>query len=166
MGIFTKLFKCFTYLILYSCFCCFPALANFFSSEFSAKTIATLPKAIDVRNFLIQNISGSSQILPLIGSDSDGTIASFKILTLPNASAGILYLNGVAVSINQAITPSQAKQLQFEVQSSYTGTASFTFTVTDNEGLSDASSATFTIPVTPMTVHYWFAPGAAWVRIY
>lgn len=113
----------FTYLILFFFFdCCLPVFANFFSSEFNIKAVASPPEAIDVNNFLIQNISGRSQILPLIGKDSDGSVFSFKVLTLPAAAAGTLYLNNVAVIINQVISPAQAKQLQFEVQTTFTGT--------------------------------------------
>ncbi|MDO8992148.1 MAG: SprB repeat-containing protein, partial [Daejeonella sp.] len=85
---------------------------------------------------------------PLIGSDSDGTIISFKILSLPNNLHGTLYLNNVIVSVNQVLNPVQAKQLQFEVKSTFTGTASFAFTATDNDGNSDDSAAIFSIPVT------------------
>ena len=63
------------------------------------------PVASNVSNFLIQNISGRSQILPLIGTDADGTISSFKILSLPAASAGKLYLNNALVTVNWAQIP-------------------------------------------------------------
>lgn len=116
--------------------------------EITARLNSAPPLAIDVKNFLIQNISGRSQILPLIGSDADGTIASFTILSLPSNAHGTLYLNNVAVTKNQVLNPVQAKQLQFEVKSTFTGTASFTYTVTDNNGNSAVSAATFSIPVT------------------
>ncbi len=119
---FWKHLRRFTYLILFFFVCCLPVFASFFSSEFNLKAVASPPEAIDVNNFLIQNISGRSQILPLIGKDSDGSVFSFKVLTLPAAAAGILYLNDVAVIINQVISPAQAKQLQFEVQTTFTGT--------------------------------------------
>jgi len=125
-----------------------PVFAYFFNSENNRKLVSSPPTAININNFPIQNISGRSQILPLIGSDSDGSIISFKILSLPNNAHGILYLNNVAVSVNQDLNPVQAKQLQFEVKSTFTGTASFTYTVTDNDGLSDNSAGIFSIPVT------------------
>jgi hypothetical protein len=111
-----------------------PVFANFFNLENSKKLVLSPPIASNINNFPIQNISGRSQILPLIGSDSDGTIVSFKILSLPNSAHGILYLNNVLVSVNQVLNPVQAKQLQFEVKSTFTGTASFTYTATDNDG--------------------------------
>ena len=105
------------------------------------------PEAIDVKNFPIQTGSGRSQILPLIGQDADGSVISFKILTLPGSSAGILYLNGVAITVNQILTPAEAQMLQFTPQNTYTGNCTFTFTVKDDGGLTDVTPATFTIPV-------------------
>ena len=49
--------------------------------------------------------------------------------------------------VNQLLTTTQAKQFQFEVLSSFTGNATFTYTVIDNDLLTDLSPATFTIPV-------------------
>jgi len=105
------------------------------------------PEAIDVKNFPIQTGSGLSQILPLIGLDADGSVINFKILTLPGTSKGTLYLNGVEITVNQALTPADAQKLQFTPKNSFTGNCSFTFTVTDNGGLTDATPATYTIPV-------------------
>jgi len=134
-----RFFYCFSLGIL-----CVVPLCSFIPSS-----LVSAPVASNVLNFLIQNISGRSQILPLIGSDADGTIVSFKILSLPNTVAGDLYLNNVPVAINKVLTPTEAKQLQFEVKSTFTtGNASFTYTVTDNDGLTASSPATFTIPVT------------------
>lgn len=105
------------------------------------------PEAIDVKNFPIQTGSDRSQILPLIGQDADGSVVSFKILTLPANSTGTLYLNGVAITVNQSLTPAEAQLLQFTPHNTFTGNSSFTFTVTDNGGSSDATPATYTIPV-------------------
>jgi len=105
------------------------------------------PEAIDIKNFPIQNTSGRSQILPLQGKDSDGTIVNYKITGLPPSSAGTLYLNGLSVSNNSVLTPNEAQILQFEVNSTFTGDAVFTYTVTDNEGLTDSTPASFTIPI-------------------
>ncbi|MEJ7778401.1 MAG: SprB repeat-containing protein, partial [Daejeonella sp.] len=149
MRIVSKLYRRFTYLILFCTLCCLPAFANFFDFKFTFKAAGVPPEAIDVRNFLVQNISGRTQILPLIGKDSDGTISSFKILSLPAVAAGNLYLNNFLVSVNQVLTPSEAKKLQFEVKNTFNGAStSFNYTVTDNEGLTDVSPATFTIPIT------------------
>ena len=149
MMIFSRLIKCFSFLILSFLLCGLSAFANFVPFEFNVKKAGIAPEAIDVKNFYIQNISGISQILPLIGKDSDGTIVSFRISTIPNSgNQGSLYLNGVLITVNQVITPVQAKQLQFDPRTNFTGNATFTYTLTDNEGLTDATPATFTIPVT------------------
>ncbi len=110
-------------------------------------SFANSPEATEIRNFPIQNISGRSQILPLLGKDSDGTIVNFTIKSLPPVSSGILYLNGVALANNTIISPDEAQRLQFEVNSAFTGNTVFTFTVTDNEGLTDLSPANFIIPI-------------------
>ena len=124
------------------------ALPNkIYSGTKTLSLFAQSPEAIDVRNFPVQNIASRTQILPLIGRDADGTIASFKILSLPSAASGKLYLNNLLVIVGQVITPAKAKELQFEVLSTFTGNATFTYTVIDNDGLTDSSSALFTIPV-------------------
>ena len=149
MRIFTKHFKRFIYLILSCLFCCLPASANFFPVEFTTSIAGIAPEAIDVKNFYIQNTSGISQILPLIGKDSDGTIVSFQILSIPNSGTqGQLYLSGVAVTVNQVLTLAQAKLLQFDPLASFNGNATFTYTVKDDEALIDATPATFSIPIT------------------
>ncbi|WP_411273152.1 Ig-like domain-containing protein [Daejeonella sp.] len=131
-------------------FCCLSAYANLFNFKFNLKSASVAPEAVDVRNFSVQNVSGRIQILPLIGKDSDGTIVSFKILSLPAIAAGKLYLNNVLVFVNQSLTLAEAKNLQFDVMGSFDQpTAIFTYTVTDNESLTDATAATFTIPVVP-----------------
>jgi VCBS repeat-containing protein len=143
MGVMRGKLKRFFYFFSLGILCVFP-LSSFISAH-----VVSDPVASNVLNFLIQNISGRSQILPLIGNDTDGTIVSFRILSLPNTAAGDLYLNNVPVTINQTLTPAEAKQLQFEVKSTFTtGNATFTYTVTDNDGLTDSTPATFTIPVT------------------
>ena len=114
---------------------------------FISASLAIQPVATDVRNFPIQNISGRSQILPLLGIDSDGTIVSFTIKSLPSTSSGTLYRNGLVLTNNTILTPAEAQLLQFDVKSTFTGDAFFTFTVTDNEGLIDSTPASFTIPI-------------------
>ncbi|MES3016346.1 MAG: SprB repeat-containing protein, partial [Bacteroidota bacterium] len=171
MGIFTKLFKRFSYLILSCFFCCLSAFANFYPSDLKAifsvvtpsvtageeldavnvKSIVAgiPPEAIDVKNFYLQAINVPYQILPLIGKDSDGTITSFKIVTrTPQNPQGRLMLNNTQVTNGQVLTPAEAKLLKFEPRSGFTGEASFTYTVTDNDGNTDATPATFKMIVT------------------
>ncbi|WP_276346192.1 cadherin-like domain-containing protein [Daejeonella sp. JGW-45] len=152
MAIVTQLFRRFRFLSLWCLLCCLPVFAAS-SIPGSKITIANIPpEAIDVKNFYLQSINEPFQILPLVGKDSDGSIKEFKIIARPHAnSQGRLMLNGVEVANGQVLTPAQAKQLKFEPKSGFTGTASFTYTVIDNENSSDNTPATFTIPVTNNT---------------
>ncbi|WP_445727657.1 Ig-like domain-containing protein [Kamptonema formosum] len=84
----------------------------------------------------------------LTGTDTDGTVVSYTISTLPDISQGKLFLNGVEVTAGQILTPAQAAQLKFQPNPSFTGSATFTYTATDNDGDSDTTPATVTIPVT------------------
>lgn len=83
---------------------------------------------------------------PLSGTDPDGSIASFTILTLPPATQGTLFLGnptggGTPVTVGRAIAPNQANQLFFQSTSTFTG-VNFTYTTTDNSGASDPTPAT------------------------
>lgn len=91
-------------------------------------------------------------ILPtLAATDSDGTIASFTIETLPDKSEGVLYVGhpakgGVAVTAGQVMTPVQAANLFFMAKTGFNGSSDFTFTATDNEGaVSDPATMTVTV---------------------
>jgi Secretion system C-terminal sorting domain/Bacterial Ig domain len=90
--------------------------------------------------------NGATAIPTLIGSDADGTIASYTIETIPPASQGILSLNGVAITAGQILTPLQITQLQFDPTGSYNGNVVFNYHATDNAGLL-SNSTTYTIPV-------------------
>lgn len=111
---------------------------------------AIAPVTTNVSNVSIKNTSGATAISGLAGTD-DESVASFTIATLPSVTAGTLtYNNGtsyVAVTAGQVLTPAQAASLKFTPVVSYTGTASFTFTATDNRGLV-SNTSTFSIPVT------------------
>ncbi|MFK5969078.1 MAG: Ig-like domain-containing protein [Candidatus Marithrix sp.] len=96
------------------------------------------------------NITG--QVPALEATDSDGTVESYQIKTLPPATEGKLYLEepakgGKPIAINEVLTPEQAKSLFFQPNTSFSGDSSFTYTATDNN---DAVSniATVTIPIT------------------
>ena len=107
----------------------------------------TLPEAIENSSQVITNKTGTGlQLLPaLTGYDADGTIASYTIKTLP--TGGKLYLNGAAINTlpgsGLSITPLQASQLYFDPNDNFNSTASFTFTVTDNNGNTDATPALY-----------------------
>ena len=88
--------------------------------------------------------------LALSGSDTDGSVARFKILNLP--SNGTLYsdagLNN-PISVNGTVSAAANGAIVYFVPAAnYSGTLSFKYTSIDNEGLVDASSATAIIRVT------------------
>ncbi|MDM8567753.1 tandem-95 repeat protein [Candidatus Halobeggiatoa sp. HSG11] len=94
----------------------------------------------------------TEQIPALEATDVDGTVESYQIKTLPPASEGKLYLEdpakgGKPISVNETLTPEQAKSLFFQPNTSFSGDASFTFAATDNNG-AVSNIATVSIPVT------------------
>ena len=94
----------------------------------------------------IPSTAGATAISPMSGTDTDGTIASYTIRSLPTAAQGILYVNGVAATVNQVVSPANNALLTFDPAGIY-GNFTFTYQVTDNDGLISANTATYTIPV-------------------
>ncbi|MFM4856425.1 type I secretion C-terminal target domain-containing protein [Aeromonas hydrophila] len=92
-----------------------------------------------------QEDAGSITIPTLSGSDIDGSVVSFTIKSLP--AYGILYLNGVAVTVDQSIAVADAGKLTFTPNANWNGNTSFNYAAVDNDGAVDASSATVTIKV-------------------
>jgi Secretion system C-terminal sorting domain/Bacterial Ig domain len=74
-------------------------------------------------------------------------LESFTVQTLPDASAGILYLNSTPVIPGQVILASQAGQLFFDPVAGFVGTATFTYTATDDSGAGSNNTATYTMPI-------------------
>ncbi|MFG5862185.1 retention module-containing protein [Metapseudomonas sp. CR1201] len=82
----------------------------------------------------------------LSGSDTDGTVASFVIKSLP--ANGILLLNGVALAIGDSVPASgNGASVTFVPNANWNGSTSFDYAAVDNQGLEDASPATGTITV-------------------
>jgi uncharacterized repeat protein (TIGR01451 family) len=86
------------------------------------------------------------QVPPLLGTDPDGTVVRYTITTLPTPEQGTLLLNGQPVQPGQNLTPEQVSQLVFQPNPNFTGSVTFNYTVTDNQGLT-SPPATVTIPV-------------------
>ncbi|MBF8962791.1 T9SS type A sorting domain-containing protein [Pontibacter sp. FD36] len=84
-------------------------------------------------------------ISKLEGNDSDGTVASFTILSLPESSHGRLFLDNVAVTVGQTITIAQSEALSFEIAKTFKAPATFTYTATDNLGVRATNSATYSL---------------------
>ncbi|WP_429076800.1 type I secretion C-terminal target domain-containing protein [Aeromonas hydrophila] len=92
-----------------------------------------------------QEDATSIAIPTLSGSDIDGSVVSFTIKSLP--ANGILYLNGVAVTVDQSIAVADAGKLTFTPNANWNGNTSFNYAAVDNDGAVDASPATVTIKV-------------------
>ncbi len=115
------------------------------------------PTANNITNATLANTSGQTAISSLRGTDSDGTVTSFTIASLP--ASGTLYYNGTAISAPLTILYADAGKLSYAPASGYNGQAVFTYTATDNDnGVSAAAS--YTIPVGTGAVSGNQAPSA------
>ncbi|MBI5897988.1 MAG: type I secretion C-terminal target domain-containing protein, partial [Rhodocyclales bacterium] len=90
--------------------------------------------------------------ITLSGSDTDagGSIASFTISTLP--TTGRLYYDAAMTLMVGAgdVVSGSSTTLYYQPLAEWSGNATFTYTVTDNEGLTDSTPATATITVNPV----------------
>jgi gliding motility-associated-like protein len=81
------------------------------------------------------------------GSDTDGTVVAYIINTLP--AKGTLYLadGTTAVTAGQELTVAQANGLKFVPSGTGSGAVSFSLSAKDNDGVVDATPATFTVNI-------------------
>ncbi|MFY0591879.1 FG-GAP-like repeat-containing protein, partial [Roseivirga sp.] len=125
------------------------------ASEFSACN--TPPTTDDITNSgTILSSDAGVDIDDLTGSDNEGTVDFFVIKSLPTAASGVLTLSdGTPVTSGQELTLAEAAGLKFDPALTFTGDASFTYAAKDDQGVEDATPATFTIPVsnTPPTTN-------------
>jgi len=108
------------------------------------------PTTEDIMNPNLPNTLGAANIMNLNGQDCDGhDVESFRIVTLPDASAGVLYMaDGVtAIEAGQTLTRAEADGLRFDPMPDFVGNATFTYAAIDGNGNVDATPATVTIPV-------------------
>jgi len=117
---------------------------------FATGTCTGAPTTEDITSDAITNSGGSQDIAGLKGSDCSGkAVNSFKILTLPDATAGVLYIDGVTpVHKDQVLTKDEAECLTFTPVAGFTGNASFTYAAIDGNGNVDSTPATAIIPIT------------------
>ena len=89
--------------------------------------------------------------VPLSGSDVDGTVASFKIASLP--VNGTLYADAALTDTllvgESVIATGNAAIVYFKPNVNYSGPDSFTYAAVDNNGAQDATPATASITVYP-----------------
>ena len=113
------------------------------SNELTITPGNQVPIAQDANNTVIP---GKTVAVSGLGAtDSDGSIVSYTIVTLPDAAQGSLFLGdpaagGSAVTTGQVLTPTQVSQLYFRASSNFSA-ASLSYTATDNQGATDPSPA-------------------------
>ncbi|MES2650082.1 MAG: tandem-95 repeat protein, partial [Bacteroidota bacterium] len=109
----------------------------------------TPPTTDDKTNTAIaSNTAVPVDIVNPTGADVDGTVTSYKIVTLP--TSGTLYLadGTTAVTLNQILTQTDADGLKFKPSGTGNATVTFTIAARDNDGAEDVTPATITIPLT------------------
>ncbi|MGI4875297.1 MAG: hypothetical protein ACRYFX_29440 [Janthinobacterium lividum] len=105
------------------------------------------PVANNVTTASLANTAGTVAI-PSLSSTVDGTVQYYTLASLPPAAQGILYVNGTVATLNQQLTAAQAALLTFAPATTFSGNATFTYSVTDDASLTSAALATYTVPVT------------------
>lgn len=118
-------------------------------------TLNNPPSALDFAE--VVPLSNSRRLTGFAGTDPDvadgDSIASYSILTLPDASQGILYRGnpasgGTAITTlptgGLTLTPNEIQNIYFQATSELNRTT-FTYTVTDTRGSSDETPATVTL---------------------
>ena len=113
--------------------------------EITVTAVNDAPIANNDTNNIISSAAGATTINALTATDIDGTIANYTILSLP--ADGVLSLMGNPVTVNQTLTPAEAAMLRYTPSGTFTGNVTFTFTATDDLGLTAVTPATITIPV-------------------
>jgi hypothetical protein len=131
------------------------------------------PLADNVTAQPVNNSLGATAIPPLRAQDLDGVVVSYTITSVPTAAQGILSVScpatpagatctGGFANLTAAVltanpggivlTPSQINSLRFDPTSGYIGTAFFSYTATDDDGMV-GNAASYTIPIvnTPPT---------------
>lgn len=121
------------------------------NSESVTPAVNHLPVAYDDTNNILSTAS-TTIMKALTATDSDGTIANYTILTLP--TNGVLALNGIAVALNQVLTPTEVTNLTYDPSGAFTGNDTFTFNATDNSGASSlAATITISVANNPPVAH-------------
>ena len=104
----------------------------------------------DIENPSILNSLGPVDILNLSGYYNVGRdIECFKIISLPDPSEGILYLEDgeTEVQVGQILSADEANGLQFDPNPDFVGTATFQYASVNIDDEVDSNPATVTIPV-------------------
>lgn len=139
--------------------------ANYTIPVTASATTARPPLADNITSQSINNSLGNTAIPSLSATDLDGTVASYTIGSIPPVGQGVLRVSCpstpagttctggfAALNAGTVLTPAEAARLFFDPAPGFTGTASFTYTATDNTG-SVSNIATYNLPIanTPPT---------------
>ena len=101
----------------------------------------------DEQTAVIMPNTNAQTAIPALSATSSPTVPSkYRILALPSASAGTLYVNAVAATANQDLTTAQASQLTFAPTAGFAGNAFFTYAAADASN-NFGPSANYSLPV-------------------
>ncbi len=104
----------------------------------------------DIENPSVLNSLGPVDILDLSGYYSVGRdIKRFKIVSLPDPTSGILYLEDgeTEVQVGQILSADEANGLEFDPNPDFVGDATFQYASVNSNDEVDPNPATVTIPV-------------------
>ena len=103
----------------------------------------------DKENIAILNSLGAVDILNLSGQDDGNDVECFKIISLPDPEAGILYLEDgeTEVQVGQFLSVDEANCLKFDPNPDFVGDASFQYASVNSDDVVDPNPATFYIPI-------------------
>ena len=103
------------------------------------------PETQDITAEVVAANAVQEAIPALEGSDSDGTVAQFRITELPNR--GVLFLDDTPIEADQIIPADQAGNLTFSPNSTrFFDFVTFQYAAIDDDGGEDSSPATYIIP--------------------
>ncbi|HEY9648886.1 MAG TPA: DUF4347 domain-containing protein, partial [Chroococcidiopsis sp.] len=117
--------------------------------EISTLTTPTGARPTVVNRTASTTPSTTINLPPLFGTDTDGTLLYFTVLSLPPVSQGKLFLGdpsagGTEITVGQDIPLSKRSQIFFQSTGGFNGT-SFNYTATDNSGLTAVTSGRVSI---------------------
>ena len=103
----------------------------------------------DKENIAILNSLGPVDILNLSGQDAGNDVECFKIISLPDPSSGILYLEDgeTEVEVGQFLSIDEANCLKFDPNPNFVGDATFQYASVNSDDVVDPNPATFNIPI-------------------
>jgi hypothetical protein len=114
------------------------------TASYNIPVINNPPTVTNITTTVPYNAAATA-IPPISGSDGDGTVTQYTVTTIPLPAQGILYYcplapaactpaQLVAVAAGQNLTPAQATSIYFDPATGFSGTATFNYYGTDNNG--------------------------------